>query len=943
MIDYAKYIKNALSLRDPQKDALYIFQNICDTISLQKDPTKREEIELEFKDEISGIEKEEKRNDFIKDKMSEYAKEYYQDDFDKVTSIYPTLTSFERDFPSFTFALATGIGKTRLMGAMIAYLHYAKGINNFFVMAPNLTIYNKLKEDLGTPSHSKYVFKGLDKFVTAPKIIDGDSYETFGQQNVLTSNITINIFNIAKLTNDSKTTKGKPARMKRLNEVLGSSYFDYLKNLEDLCIFMDESHHYHADKSFEVINELKPILGVEVTATPQVQKGSKAIPFKNVVYEYSLAHALNDEKYVKVPVVVTRKDFKPDQYTPEDLDKEKLNDGIKLHIDTQANLDLYARSHSKKAVKPFVLVVAKDTEHSKQIREYLTSNDFYRGKYKNKVLEINSSQKGSEKDENIAQLLKLEKPDNEIEIVIHVNMLKEGWDVTNLYTIIPLRASASETLTEQTIGRGLRLPYGERTNVEEVDRLAIVSHDKYADIIKLANDENSLVRKIYYIDPTDNPLGESKETIELKSTYDDEIDNTGYTEQLALLLPQLDTDKPEETKKDIAKFIAKYAGATVQEMNKRATNINDVKTPEYQEIIIKSVVAETKRVYKYIDIRTEDIIECVTKATEFSTQTLTQKVIPILVGTVQAVSDIKVRYEKFKLDVTGINFVPSDDTLIGTELKEDGRTFDIDVAYAGINPTDTPQNAIVKFIIAKDNIDYSKASEVIYDVMDQLEKHLYSYLHTEEFVNRVLKERRKNLAENLYSQINKNFYKEGTAYTVSEMRPFSKIEIGFADKFESDKIYKYTDNVIPSEIKKKIFAGFKKSCHGMYKFDSSTEKTFATVLENDTKVLKWMCPSIKQFNLYYDKSSSAKYQPDFIVETESKIYMIETKDSRMLEDKIVLAKAKTGTEYCKAASSYNLANGGKEWEYKLVSHEEVSLNSSFDAIINNSNHQMSFD
>ncbi len=52
--------------------------------------------------------------------------------------------------------------------------------------------------------------------------------------------------------------------------------------------------------------------------------------------------------------------------------------------------------------------------------------------------------------------------DDKTEIVIHVNKLKEGWDVTNLYTIVPLRASASDILTEQTLGRGLRLPYGER-------------------------------------------------------------------------------------------------------------------------------------------------------------------------------------------------------------------------------------------------------------------------------------------------------------------------------------------------------------------------------------------------------------------------------------------------------------------------------------------------
>ena len=71
---------------------------------------------------------------------------------------FPSVTDFEREFPSLCFALATGVGKTRLMGAFISYLHLAHGINNFFVMAPNLTIYNKLIADF-TPNTPKYVFK----------------------------------------------------------------------------------------------------------------------------------------------------------------------------------------------------------------------------------------------------------------------------------------------------------------------------------------------------------------------------------------------------------------------------------------------------------------------------------------------------------------------------------------------------------------------------------------------------------------------------------------------------------------------------------------------------------------------------------------------------------------------------------------------------------------
>ena len=77
-----------------------------------------------------------------------------------IQSEYPSVTDFERDFPSICFALATGVGKTRLMGAFITYLHLAHGINNYFVLAPNLTIYNKLIGDF-SPNTPKYVFKGI--------------------------------------------------------------------------------------------------------------------------------------------------------------------------------------------------------------------------------------------------------------------------------------------------------------------------------------------------------------------------------------------------------------------------------------------------------------------------------------------------------------------------------------------------------------------------------------------------------------------------------------------------------------------------------------------------------------------------------------------------------------------------------------------------------------
>ena len=94
----------------------------------------------------------------------------------------------------------------------------------------------------------------------------------------------------------------------------------------------------------------------------------------------------------------------------------------------------------------------------------------------------------------IERLLRVEQTEEPTEIVIHVNMLKEGWDVTNLYTIVPRRAANARILIEQSIGRGLRLPYGKRTGVTPEDRLNIIAHDKFQEIIDEANQPDSIIR-----------------------------------------------------------------------------------------------------------------------------------------------------------------------------------------------------------------------------------------------------------------------------------------------------------------------------------------------------------------------------------------------------------------------------------------------------------------
>ncbi len=152
------------------------------------------------------------------------------------------------------------------------------------------------------------------------------------------------------------------------------------------------------------------------------------------------------------------------------------------------------RESDNAIVKPFLLVIARDTTHAGQLLQLIQSEGFFEGRYKDKAIQVDSSQTGKAEEEMIARLLKVEQPDEPTEIVIHVNMLKEGWDVTNLYTIVPLRAANARILIEQSIGRGLRLPYGKRTGVIAVDRLNIVAHDKFQEIIDEANRPDSAIR-----------------------------------------------------------------------------------------------------------------------------------------------------------------------------------------------------------------------------------------------------------------------------------------------------------------------------------------------------------------------------------------------------------------------------------------------------------------
>lgn len=176
------------------------------------------------------------------------------------------------EFPSFCYAMATDIGKTHLMGACIYYLYKTKGYKHFFILASGNTIYDKLRKE-SNPNRPKYIFKGLESEMGRPKVYNGESYDTYPmkfEQMTLkiekTSEIQLFIFNIGRIFNSKTDTQFNFYKFK---ETLGASFADVLAQFDDLVICMDEAHRYYAPASMKVINYLKPILGLDFTATPK--------------------------------------------------------------------------------------------------------------------------------------------------------------------------------------------------------------------------------------------------------------------------------------------------------------------------------------------------------------------------------------------------------------------------------------------------------------------------------------------------------------------------------------------------------------------------------------------------------------------------------------------------------------------------------------------------
>jgi type III restriction enzyme len=290
-------------------------------------------------------------------------------------------------------------------------------------------------------------------------------------------------------------------------------------------------------------------------------------------------------------------------------------------------------------------------------------------------------------------------------------------------------------------------------------------------------------------------------------------------------------------------------------------------------------------------------------------------------------AQVKSGFHDFDLDVRNLNYQPVSEEILVKKLREQENGIDIVIGKGRII-VDTSENIIVNELMNYSEISYDDQAELLYKLAGEAVEKFRTYLTDDNLMN-VVQYHKKEIGRYIHSQMMEHFFCEAPSFEKPAVLPFSRIEEHNLTKYSKDSIHHYTETITPtSAIPGKVFSGFKKSWHPLYKFDSKTEKDFAVILEQDKEVLKWLRPAPAQFRIYW-KHNSRQYRPDFVAETAAAIFMIETKKEADIETADVQEKTTAALLYCRNASAFTSQNSGKPWKYVLIPHNAVMVNMSF--------------
>lgn len=412
--------------------------------------------------------------------------------------------------PRYVFKMATGSGKTKVMSFAIVWSYFHKLYEkdstlskNFVLIAPNIIVFERLKEDFANGK----IFK-TDPLIPQSWVDDWDM-KVLLQDEFSTASPNGNIYltNIHRLYEKEEEEEKNPVidlvgkRPSGIIEVSGKDLIHQILSHNDLMVINDEAHHVHDENLawYQIIETINSQLKgknnsglcaqLDFTATPKHRSGTL---FPQVIVDYPLADAIEDG-IVKRPILpdeASTKDFKEIPTTNAAI---RFKQWIDLGV---SRWKKYHDSLSKIGKKPILFIMADNTESAKQVQIYLEEKyKELRGKLLELHIKVNRSGEISEVKSNLEYLKqlreaarKIDSNENPYNGIVSVLMLREGWDVKNVTVVVGLRPFTADAniLPEQAIGRGLRRMDASNTNWKEtVDIIGTPAFEQFVRKLEL--------------------------------------------------------------------------------------------------------------------------------------------------------------------------------------------------------------------------------------------------------------------------------------------------------------------------------------------------------------------------------------------------------------------------------------------------------------------------
>lgn len=513
---------------------------------------------------------------------------------------------FTEDWLRFVIKMATGAGKTKVMSLLItwAYFHKLYEENstlakNFLLIAPNVIVFERIRND----------FEGNKIFFLDP-VLPENGYKGENWQDDF--QITLHLQDALKNVSDTGNiflTNIHRVFETSINEASAedndsSDYFlgdrpvvqttdskvdlgAVVREIDELIVINDEAHHIHEENAWlkairDIDNKLKQkgsglALQLDVTATPKKKDGSI---FVQTISDYPLVEAIH-QRVVKNPVVpdeASRGKLKPNQST---LFSEKYRDYINLGVEEWKKTYKQLEPTGKKSL---LFIMTDDTKNCDEVAEYLEMNF---ADLKGAVLVIHTNQSGEisestsgKKKEELDQLRKqandIDSWESPYKVIVSVMMLKEGWDVKNVTTIVGLRpyASDSKILPEQTLGRGLRRMYFGRDDIEEY--VSVIGTPAFMDFVESIKGEGVLLEK-RLMGGTSKPISPMVIEVDKENANKD--------------IEKLDIEIPVMTPR-IQREYKNLGDLDVSSFGNEKVKLKAFSDQEKREIVFKDVVAE---------------------------------------------------------------------------------------------------------------------------------------------------------------------------------------------------------------------------------------------------------------------------------------------------------------------------------------------------------------